>query len=141
MYFLSQVRLSCAIWATGEDKTPFSYIAFGGGRHKCLGNSFAILQIKTILAILLQRYEFGLTDDPIEPDFQALVIGPKLLRVSPISVFSNKRPPLMMEQVRAQNGLTKRAKPTERSKCRYVDFDLCQGTGHAKSRRRGIRGR
>ena len=60
-----------------EDKQPFAFIAFGGGRHKCLGNAFAILQIKTILAILLQRYEFELTDDPIVPDFQALVIGPK----------------------------------------------------------------
>ena len=60
-----------------DKKEPFGYIAFGGGRHKCLGNAFAILQIKTILAVLLQRYEFELTDDPIEPDFQAMVIGPK----------------------------------------------------------------
>jgi len=29
-----------------EDKTPFSYIAFGGGRHGCLGQNFAYLQIK-----------------------------------------------------------------------------------------------
>ena len=60
-----------------EDKRPFAYIAFGGGRHKCLGNAFALLQVKAILALLLGQYEFELTGDPIESDFQGLVVGPK----------------------------------------------------------------
>jgi sterol 14-demethylase len=55
---------------------PFAYIAFGGGRHKCLGNAFARLQIKAILATLLRRYEFSSTSDPIGSDFHGLVIGP-----------------------------------------------------------------
>jgi sterol 14-demethylase len=55
---------------------PFAYIAFGGGRHKCLGNAFARLQIKTILATLLRRYDFSSTGDPIGSDFHGLVIGP-----------------------------------------------------------------
>lgn len=60
-----------------EDKRPFAYIAFGGGRHKCMGNAFALLQIKTIIAVLLNRYDFELGDDSIETDFQGLVLGPK----------------------------------------------------------------
>jgi len=60
-----------------EDKKPFTYISFGAGRHKCLGNSFALLQIKTIFAILLRRYDFELYGDPVASDFQGLVIGPK----------------------------------------------------------------
>jgi sterol 14-demethylase len=60
-----------------EDKRDFAYIAFGGGRHKCLGNAFAILQIKAILTLLVGQYEFELCGDPIEPDFHGLVIGPK----------------------------------------------------------------
>ena len=60
-----------------EDKRPFAYISFGGGRHKCMGNAFAILQIKTIIAVLLSRYDFELVGDPIETDFQGLVLGPK----------------------------------------------------------------
>ena len=60
-----------------EDKRDFAFIAFGGGRHKCLGNAFAILQIKAILTLLLGQYEFTLTGDPIESDFQGLVVGPK----------------------------------------------------------------
>ena len=60
-----------------EDRRPFTYISFGGGRHKCMGNAFAILQIKTIVAVLLNRYDFELCGDPIETDFQGLVLGPK----------------------------------------------------------------
>jgi len=60
-----------------EDRKPFAYISFGGGRHKCMGNAFAILQIKTIMAVLLHRYDFELAGDPIETDFQGLVLGPR----------------------------------------------------------------
>ena len=70
-----------------EDRRPFAYISFGGGRHKCLGNAFAILQIKTIIAVLLNRYDFELLGDPIETDFQGLVLGPK----PPIRIRYRKR--------------------------------------------------
>ncbi len=60
-----------------EDKRDFAFIAFGGGRHKCLGNAFAILQVKAILAMLLGQYEFELGGDEVAPDFHGLVIGPK----------------------------------------------------------------
>ena len=43
-----------------------------------MGNSFALLQVKTIFAKLLAEYEFELYGDPIEADFQGLVIGPKM---------------------------------------------------------------
>jgi sterol 14-demethylase len=60
-----------------EDKQPFAFIAFGGGRHKCMGNAFAMLQLKTIVAILLQSYDLALLGDPILADFHGVVIGPK----------------------------------------------------------------
>lgn len=60
-----------------EDKRPFAFQAFGGGRHKCLGNAFALLQIKTIFAILMRRFEFSSFGDPLAPDFHGVVIGPK----------------------------------------------------------------
>jgi sterol 14-demethylase len=61
-----------------EDAKPFAYIAFGGGRHKCLGNAFALLQIKTIVAILLLEYRFTLYGDELADDFGSVVIGPKM---------------------------------------------------------------
>ncbi len=60
-----------------EDKRDFAFIAFGGGRHKCLGNAFAILQIKAILAMLIGQYDFELGGDEVTSDFHGLVIGPK----------------------------------------------------------------
>lgn len=60
-----------------EDKKPFAFQAFGGGAHKCLGNAFALLQIKAIFAILLRRYHFSSYADPLAPDFHGVVVGPK----------------------------------------------------------------
>jgi sterol 14-demethylase len=42
----------------------FGFIPFGGGRRKCVGNAFAILQVKSIMTALLSRYEFELVDPP-----------------------------------------------------------------------------
>jgi sterol 14-demethylase len=60
-----------------EDKRPFAFQAFGGGSHKCLGNAFALLQIKTIFALLMRRFAFSSYGDPLLPDFHGVVIGPK----------------------------------------------------------------
>jgi sterol 14-demethylase len=60
-----------------EDKRPFSFQAFGGGSHKCLGNAFALLQIKTIFAILMRTFELSSVGDPLVPDFHGVMIGPK----------------------------------------------------------------
>jgi sterol 14-demethylase len=43
---------------------PFAWIPFGGGRRKCVGNAFAILQVKSIFCALLRRYAFELVDPP-----------------------------------------------------------------------------
>ncbi len=72
-----------------EDRRPFAYISFGGGRHKCMGNAFAVLQIKTIMAVLLNRYDFELLSDTVETDFQGLVLGPK----PPVRIRYRRRAP------------------------------------------------
>jgi sterol 14-demethylase len=61
-----------------EDANPMSYIAFGGGRHKCLGNAFALLQIKTIVGLLLRDWDLELYGDELVADIQSLVIGPRM---------------------------------------------------------------
>jgi sterol 14-demethylase len=47
-----------------EPKHVFAYIPFGGGRRKCVGNAFALLQVKSIFCALLHRYVFELVDPP-----------------------------------------------------------------------------
>jgi sterol 14-demethylase len=64
--------------ARQEDALPFSWIAFGGGKHKCTGNAFAMLQLKAIFSILLRRYTFELVDakDHYQDDFTQMVVQP-----------------------------------------------------------------
>ncbi|VAI03825.1 unnamed protein product [Triticum turgidum subsp. durum] len=62
-----------------EDKVAgaFSYISFGGGRHGCLGEPFAYLQIKAIWTHLLRNFEFELVSPFPENDWNAMVVGIK----------------------------------------------------------------
>ncbi|KAF5449211.1 hypothetical protein F2P56_029676 [Juglans regia] len=62
-----------------EDKAAgaFSYISFGGGRHGCLGEPFAYLQIKAIWSNLLRNFELELVSPFPEIDWNAMVVGVK----------------------------------------------------------------
>ncbi|KAH7442743.1 hypothetical protein KP509_03G102100 [Ceratopteris richardii] len=62
-----------------EDKAAgaFSYISFGGGRHGCLGEPFAYLQIKTIWSHLFRNYELELISPFPDIDWDAMVVGVK----------------------------------------------------------------
>lgn len=62
-----------------EDKLAgqFSYISFGGGRHGCLGEPFAYLQIKAIWSHLLRNFEFEPISSFPETDWNAMVVGVK----------------------------------------------------------------
>jgi sterol 14-demethylase len=104
-----------------EDKRDFAYIPFGGGRHKCMGNAFALLQIKAILAILLRRYEFELVNPRVTSDFHGLVVGPK----EPCRVRYRRRQPPKVVSV---GGAVAPIAETPAKRWRVaVDLDLCQG--------------
>ncbi|PSN53372.1 Cytochrome P450 4C1 [Blattella germanica] len=50
-------------FAPEKSKTrhPFSFLPFGGGRRKCVGNNYAILEAKAILSTLLRRLRVSKT--------------------------------------------------------------------------------
>lgn len=50
------------------DESPgtYTWIPFGGGRRRCLGASFAMLEMKLVLQSLLSRYDVHLGGDEIE---------------------------------------------------------------------------
>eukprot|EP00898_Chlorokybus_atmophyticus_P001267 jgi/Chlat1/2140/Chrsp17S02727 len=62
-----------------EDKKAgaFAYIGFGGGRHGCMGENFAYMQIKTIWSVILRNFELELVSPLPEPDYESMVVGPK----------------------------------------------------------------
>jgi cytochrome P450 len=47
-----------------EDRRhPFAWAPFGGGAHMCIGQHFAMLQVKAIMHQLLLRYRFSTAPD------------------------------------------------------------------------------
>jgi len=59
-----------------ELKKKYSYLGFGGGRHACMGENFAFLQIKTIWSVLLRNFDMEVVGPLPVPDYKAMVVGP-----------------------------------------------------------------
>ena len=108
-----------------EDAKPFSWIAFGGGKHKCSGNAFAMLQLKAIFSILLRRYTFELIDDKdtYQDDFTQMVVQP----ASPCRVRYIKRTDLKCAADESTSNLAQESAQTGPSFKIIIDRELCQG--------------
>ena len=61
---------------TSEDVQAL--IGFGGGKHRCMGKNFAILQIKALWSVLMDRFDFTLEAPFPNPNYGSWVTGPKL---------------------------------------------------------------
>lgn len=61
-----------------EDRiAPYSFLGFGAGRHGCMGEGFAYVQVKTIWSILLKTFDMEAIGDSVpEPNYDALVVVP-----------------------------------------------------------------
>ncbi|MBL8155366.1 MAG: cytochrome P450 [Anaerolineae bacterium] len=45
--------------------TPYTYLPFGGGARNCIGAAFAQVEVKIVLARILQRYSLELLPNPV----------------------------------------------------------------------------
>lgn len=62
----------------GRTYSPFEYLPFGGGAQRCLGASFGLLQMKTIVSALFSSFEVELArPGPIPPSVRAATVEPK----------------------------------------------------------------
>jgi sterol 14-demethylase len=54
----------------------WTWIPFGAGRHRCVGNAFAMMQLKAIFSVILRDYEFELAQpaDSYRDDTSKMVI-------------------------------------------------------------------
>jgi len=62
-----------------DAKHPWAYVPFGGGRHRCLGANFALMQQKAIFSVLLRQFEWSLVDEPASyvDNYSAMVVRPR----------------------------------------------------------------
>ena len=107
-----------------EDKQTFAWLPFGGGRHRCVGAAFAMMQLKTIFSILLSRYEFELAQ-PVESygnDVSKMVVAVR----QPCRVRYRRRKAMARSSQPAVAGSEPAAGDAFRIR---VDLDLCQGHG------------
>jgi sterol 14-demethylase len=77
-YFPDPERFDAHRPKANTPEKMWAYIPFGGGPHKCAGNAFAMMQLKSIFAALLPKYEFQLVDAPesYQDDLSAMVLKP-----------------------------------------------------------------
>ena len=70
----------------GAGRPRMAYLPFGGGPRKCIGDSFAMLQMPLVLAMIVQRFRLELlggTRVVPEPAISLRPRDPVLMRVSP----------------------------------------------------------
>ncbi|MDP9183716.1 MAG: cytochrome P450 [Actinomycetota bacterium] len=59
-----------------DTKNPWTWIPFGGGKHRCVGAAFAQMQLKAIFLVLLRRFAFEMAQpsDTYRDDCSKMVI-------------------------------------------------------------------
>jgi cytochrome P450 len=60
-----------------KQRTPFTFLPFGGGPRVCIGQHYAMLQILMILSELIRRYDFELLPDQTIEARPMVILRPK----------------------------------------------------------------
>lgn len=70
--------------------TASPYLPFGAGRHRCIGEQFANVQLGAIITTFVQHFEFRLPDGKVPPpDYTSMITLP----TAPAKVYWKKRSP------------------------------------------------
>ena len=109
-----------------DARNPWAWISFGGGRHKCIGSAFALMQMKGIFSILLRRFEFefGQPAESYVNDHSKMVVHLK----QPCRVRHRPRKAVAVSAASARRVEEREREEAAARPFRVcVDTDLCQG--------------
>jgi cytochrome P450 len=62
-------------WYPTEAAADWAYLPFGGGKRKCVGDQFAMLEATVALACLVRRYEFEFAGPTATPEEVGMATG------------------------------------------------------------------
>lgn len=75
-------------------KKDHSFVAFGGGIHRCRGEQFGYMQVLTIVSMILRRYELETVGPLPKPNHTAMVVGPLQTNNSCVVKYRLRKTPL-----------------------------------------------
>lgn len=64
-------------WGMVSSGAGSPYLPFGAGRHRCICEQFAYLQLGTIIAMFVRTFDWKLDGKMAEPDYTSMVVLPK----------------------------------------------------------------
>lgn len=64
-------------WGMVSTGASSPYLPFGAGRHRCIGEQFAYMQLGTIISMFVRRFDWRLEGKFPEPDYTSMVVLPK----------------------------------------------------------------
>lgn len=56
--------------------SPYEWVAFGGGTRRCIGMPFALLELKIVLARLVQRFDLEIVQRDVRPVWRGAFMTP-----------------------------------------------------------------
>ncbi|BAY43024.1 cytochrome P450 [Scytonema sp. HK-05] len=75
--------------------SPYEYLPFGGGSHRCIGMAFALYEMKLVLATILSRFQVSQANKgPVRPVRRGLTLVPSggmRMVATPLSKRANTR--------------------------------------------------
>jgi cytochrome P450 len=56
--------------------SPYEWVPFGGGTRRCIGMHFAMLEMKLVLAAMVERFRIEIAQSDVKPSWRGAFLTP-----------------------------------------------------------------